>query len=243
MKEFRQRFSCLIAATAVAFAITSSGAAQAAPCGTGLNTTNFTFRGANADVCAGPIGGNPNSVTDFNNALNGVSGIGGGWDRFLTSDGAMSVDWNGFRFRFQNAAVVGPSPASGNFWLTLTDLSPDTPPDYPISFDLLLAPKAGNQWAAYLFEDVEFTLDSTGAGTWLISFNNNPNDEPAGLSHMNFLLRDFHGSQCTVNCEPPTEEPCRQSCVPGGNTVPEPGSLELLMVAMMCLTVARSRRI
>ncbi len=245
MKDLTQRSSCLIAATTVVAAIAFSSVAQAAACGIGLNTTDFTFRGANSDACAGPFGGNPNSLADFNTALNGVSVIGGGWEKFLTTDGALSVDWNGFRFSFLPAPVIGPSPASGDFWLTVNDLSPGTPPEYPITFDLLLAPKAGNQWAAYLFEDEQFTLNGQGAGTWLISFNNNnsPNDQPAGLSHMNFLLRDFHGSECAGNCEPPTEEPCRQNCEPPGSSVPEPGSFSLLMLAMIGLAVARRRRI
>lgn len=218
----------------------------AAPCGTGLDTSNFSLRGSASDVCHGPMPGNPNTLGDFNAALGGVAGIGGDWQVFLSSPagGSVSTDWNGFRFSFLAEAVAGPSPATGNFWFQVTDLSPGTPPEYPISFDLLVAPKAGNQWASYLFGDEQFLADGTGEMMWRIVFNNNnsPNGTPAGLSHMNFLLRGFEGSECGVGCEPPGDEPCGNACVPINQSVPEPSTLATMLLALAMLAYRRRRR-
>ena len=236
----------------VAFAIVAAvpGPAAAALCGSGLDSSDFTFRGHAADACAGPFSGNPNALTEFNNALAGVSDIGGNWQVLATlgGTGAASADWNGFRFSFSSEAVIGPGPASGNFWLTVTDLSPGTVPEYPITFDLLLAPRAGSQWVSYLFADEEFTMDATGSGTWFISFNNNnsPNAPSAGLSHMNFLLGGFDGCMDACNSpggqgEPPDTQ-CEQGCAPSALAVPEPGSVALLSLGSVLLAVSRRRR-
>lgn len=244
----------IFSATAIAAGLAAGlwllpATASAAACGIGLSTSDFTFRGADADDCAGPFSGNPNSLADFNSALGAVAGIGGGWGVWTSSASFdFSIDWNGFRFSFLPEAVVGPSPSTGSFWLMVTDLSPGTPPDYPITVDLLLAPKAGNQWAAYVFDDLEFTLDSSGLGIWLIAFNNNnsPNAPPAGLSHMNFLLRDLRGGDCLQDCGPPEEpgpgdEPtCEQNCE--GQTVGEPATLALLVLGAAGIAGLRRRR-
>lgn len=234
------------AAIVMATSLVHPGPAKAAVCGAGLDTSDFTFRGTDANACHGPVSGNPNSLGDFNTALGAVAGIGGGWEVFLSSGpgGSASVDWHGFNFTFLPEAVLGPSPASGNYWLFVTDLSPGTPPEYPISFDFLLAPKAGNQWASYVFDDETFAMDDSGKIAWRITFNNNnsPGAPAAGLSHMNFLLRDFVGSDCEAGCTPPEEVPCEQGCDIPTQSVPEPGTLASLLLGIAGLAGLRRRR-
>ena len=240
---------CLLAAL--------TGPAVAAPCGAGLSTSDFSFRGVDAYACAGPIAGNPASLADYNGALAGAAGVGGGWQVLVSpsSGSSMSADWNGFRFTFLPESVLGPSQASGNFWLTVMDLSPGVPPEYPISIDLMLAPRVGNQWASYVFEDQEFTLDETGWGAWRITFgnSNSPGGPAPGAAQMSFLLRDFVGSDCGSGCGLPTGTntpttpggpggPCENGCTGGAQSVPEPSTLASAVLALASLAALRRRR-
>lgn len=206
----------------------ASGTALAAPC-TGtypvnepLATTDVTLSGQASDACHGVIDGNVSAPSDANSALAGTA-VGDGWSSsFINSNGSLSTDWLGLRFTL---AVTGSGSTLGSYTLTVSDLP--GPPDLPTFVDLLVAVKAGRQWAAYLFDDELINIDPK-TGTWAVKFDNDPNPPFASLSHLGLFIR--------AGKTPPEE-----FCVTCPRTVPEPNPL-LLFAGVLLLAPLMRRR-
>jgi len=218
----KTRFLSLVCASLLA-----SGGALAAPC-TGtypatepLATTDVTLSGQASDACHGVIDGNVNAPSDANAALAGTA-LGAGWSSsFINSSGSLSTDWLGLRFTL---AVSGSGTTLGSYTLTVSDL-PGLP-DLPTYVDLLVAVKAGRQWAAYLFDEELINIDAK-TGTWSVKFDNDPNPPFAALSHLGLFIRTG---------QTPTEV-----CLTCPRTVPEPSPLLLLGVLLVAPWLRRRR--
>jgi hypothetical protein len=202
-----KRFAAVGAAVVVLLAGLAAPA-MAVPCGTtpGLDTNEVTFRGINSDDCSGVHAGNINSVDD----ANAVPLFGGGWQILLNE--SSTITFQGVEFSLSDA----PQDTEGVFTLTF-----NSNPDTTIFADLLIPLKAGNEYAAYFFDNEEFTTDGSGEGTFKISFLNNGGQTP-DLSHMSVLFRPGDGD------------------VPPGE-VPEPTTMLLLGAGLIAATLGGRR--
>lgn len=180
---------------------------------TGLNVSDVTFRGNNADDCYGVVDGN-DDVSD----INGIGGtFGSGWalgakdNTDNSSDTSNTV--NGINFSLSDQG----NNNSGSWTLTWTDVNGAVGANFPAYFDFTVIVKGGTYWAAYLFDDELLqTNPNFGAGTFDIQFLNNSGRNEPGLSHISVYTRyDRPGT----GFEPPQ--------------LPEPGTLGLLGVAIL----------
>lgn len=184
----------------------------------GLKNSDVTYSvtGAapfsNASDCFGVVGGNVNSASD----IQGVWGT--GWvlgDGTDTSSGTASLF--GGNFTFTLAGPVG-GATSGTYTLSATDDNGGvTAPNFPIALDFLVAVKASDRYALYLFDDAAF--DGSGGGSWAINYENNGNQIP-GLSHLQVYVRE--GSSTST------------SSTTGGTSgnIPEPSSSGLVFLGL-----------
>ena len=218
--------------------IVTPGLAEASPLGTkcsaagdhpdGLDVSDVTFEGANADDCDGLFSGN-NSLTEVNAAPNPL--FGGGWEAETKDDNnLLSAEFAGALWQVDAQVGVNGQVTPGTFTLTLSD-PPPTPPTttLPIFADLLIVTKAGNDYAAYLFDDLSFGTLGTYDGTFVISFGANSAGEFPNLSHLSIYFRDGVPPPPDEDTTPPPDE---DTTPPPDedptNPVPEPGSLLLL---------------
>jgi hypothetical protein len=185
----------------------AAGTAQAAPSycvpgpnEDGLSTSDVSFRNTNSDDCYGVVSGN-NTTTELD-AIWG-SKYGGGTFGAVVGDGGTAVSYLGLSWSL--SADTGSS--TGDWTLSITD--PGTP-SLPVTVDIAVVLKAGNEWATYFFNDETFTIIGDSIGAFTINFLNTGGQFP-NLSHMDVYLR--------------------QGGSGGGSTqtvVPEPASLLLL---------------
>jgi hypothetical protein len=185
----------------------------------GLSVANVTLDGRNADGCYGIVKGNlPNTSFDY---------FGSVYPLVAKSDGAAKgAIIDGIDFSVEATGVK-----SGSWTLTLADI--DGPNDLPALFDLVIGLKAGNNYAAYYFDDAELDDVDSGTGTFTIAFNNFKGNTN-GLSHLNVYARyESSGS-------PPPGPTTFALDAP--QQIPEPESLTLLVIGLAGMLAARGRR-
>lgn len=167
-----------IAFAVLLFVPLAAGPAFAVPCGTGLDTTNVTFRGSAADDCSGVHLGNSPNAPDFPIVVpyTGVQP----WTSLLNDGGSLTI--GGITFDLD---VTGIDATSGTWDLTFTS------DPFPVTkiFDLLVFVKASDRYADYFFDNESFTTNGLGEGTFTITFLNNGGQVP-GLSHLDIAFRD-----------------------------------------------------
>ena len=165
----------------------ASGIAQAGPtyCSAGvphpdgLDVSDVTFRGSNADDCYGVQSGN-----DL-----GAQGEFIGWNGFelLVADNSgnnpgSTGSWMGVNWSLSPQA----NARSGSYPLSWSD---PLPLNLPLTLDLVVVTKASDRFASYLFDAELFQASpSSGSGTWEIAFRNNGNQIPK-LSHLSIWGR------------------------------------------------------
>ena len=174
-----------------------------------VSVSDVTYEGENADAAE--------FVSPGNVTASDIDGLfGPTWSRLLKTDETTIGTFGGVEFTLDGTA---PGETSGTYTLSWTDLPPDE--DLPLVLDMTIALKAGNGYAAYLFNDLTFDEDpagsgsGSGSGTWEIHFTNAGGQIP-DLSHASIYFRD--------------------------NPVPVPGTLLLLSLGLFGLRCKASRR-
>jgi MYXO-CTERM domain-containing protein len=221
-------FSKLIKTGVAVAAFAAMGSVYAAPCGSGLDTTDVTY-GVNYDgtvasaqsatTCVGPIDGNLSigaggggnyGTADVNDLLGQADEYVGG----VADGGSVTINLFGVDITFTLSPESGDQNKSGDYLLTATSAGGALfPPSIFLDFAVNL--KGSDSFALYFFDDREF--DGSGGGTWKISFLNNGGKIP-GLSHMEIFFRE--GSS--------TSSQSSQSSL----TVSEPGSSSLALMGL-----------
>lgn len=140
----------------------------------GISTGDVKFNGMAASNCYGVVGGNITGSGKFNGTplLNALSWS-TGW-AYLDATGAPGAALNGINFTL--SATTG----SSGTW-TLTGVDNSALLSFPITLDLAIGIKAGNEFAVWGFDDV--LVDGSDSGTFNIAFKNGGGKIP-DLSHM-----------------------------------------------------------
>lgn len=154
--------------------VSAAGFCSAGAATEGITTGDVKFNGMAASNCYGVVGGNITGSGTFNgtpllNALNWSTG----W-AYLDATGAKGAALNGINFTL--SATTG----SSGTW-TLTGVDNSALLNFPITLDLAIGIKAGNEFAVWGFDDV--LVDGSDSGTFNIAFKNGGGKIP-DLSHM-----------------------------------------------------------
>ena len=154
--------------------VPSAGLCSAGTATEGVSTGNVRFNGMAASDCYGVVGGNITGSGKFNGVpiLDALSWS-TGWS-YLDATGAAGAAFNGITFTL--SAATG----SSGVW-ALTGVDHSTSLNFPVTLDLAIGIKAGNEFAVWSFEDV--LVDGSDSGTFNIAFKNGGGNIP-DLSHM-----------------------------------------------------------
>ncbi|MBT9568247.1 MAG: PEP-CTERM sorting domain-containing protein [Thiobacillus sp.] len=153
----------------------------------GIDAGDVTFNGVSASDCFGVVGDN---ITGSGaTVLNGMS-WGDGWTYFDATD-AAGASFLGMTFT--TAATPG---SSGSWTLAGIDANGVV---VPLTLDLVVGLKAGNEYALWGFDNV--VVDGSGGGVFNVAFTNNGGTFPA-LSHLIVFGRDSGGGSVSAIPEP-----------------------------------------
>lgn len=186
----------------------------------GLSVSDMTFQTKNANDCYGVVEGNDNATNIWTDT---------GWTLFA-KDNTPGSDTGGtiLGITFVLDATPEGGATSGSWTLSWTQTGL---PGYDLTMDVVGVLKAGNQFASYLFEDLKFTSNDSGAGTWEIAytFTNKKNKEiTQDLSHLSLYYKNaVHSSSSSSNSSGPA------SSSTNGSQVSEPGMLGLIGLGLL----------
>ena len=160
----------------------------------GIGAGDVTFNGVSASDCFGVVGGNITGSGTFDGAtvLNGMN-WGDGWTYF-DGTGAAGATFQGMTFTA--AATPG---SSGSWTLAGIDANGVAAPNFPLTLDLVVGLKAGNEYALWGFDNV--VVDGSDGGVFNVAFTNNGGNHPA-LSHLIVFGRDGGGGSVSAIPEP-----------------------------------------
>ncbi len=184
----------------------------------GIAVTDMTFIGAgsvapgNADDCYGIVQANDSGSNVWADT---------GWTLFAKDDtpgGETGGTINGISFVLDATPEGG---ATSGFW-TLSWTETGTP-GYDLTMDVVGVLKSADRFASYLFEDLTFTADASGTGTFKVSYVNNGSQIP-DLSHLSLYYKNAVNS---------TSSGETSSTTSGDTGVPEPGVLGLLGIGLL----------
>jgi hypothetical protein len=143
-------------------------------CSATLTLDDVTLDGRAADAFFGPVCGENPKLDDLEDLF------GGGWDAFFTSDEGKTTPWGSRPWEWELGFAPGPVQGQGAWTLGIVH-------GPAVTADLAILLKAGNDWAAYLFEGVP--LSSENGGDYRVRFTNGGGSYPA-LSHLALAARD-----------------------------------------------------
>jgi hypothetical protein len=190
-----------------------------------------TLGGNNADICYGyydtkeitdsdggpgnPFPGNPDDEEELLRIVSGMDE----WEFVYKDDGAVEEGSliDGIRITIQEIDALGQS--SGDWVIEWFDTNGASPANLPITLDLAVAFKAGNEIAYWVFEEEVLTFDSTmRSGTFNLQIT-------PELSHASLFAKYPVGG--------PDPDP---------DPVPLPGTLALMGLGLLMLRGLRVRR-
>lgn len=192
----------------------------------GLDNSDVTFNGADANSFVAGVPSNQNGNTTQNYAnTNNLFGY-NDWSFAVKDDAGGSSESktvNGFTFSLTAGTGNGQGDTLGTWGLNVQDADNSDSFTIPFEMDFAVYLFGGNDGAFYFFDNK--TINESNAGTFQINFLNN-GDNPPKLSHITLLVRDMHNVENGGG---------------GSSEVPEPASMLLFGAGLLGLGLSRRR--